>query len=103
MKPPINIPQTPITEETFQKQGWRKEYDDNEMEEIYQYVLQLPKESKDPYGLSIISTNNKDKIKGLERGCYVVQLLECGGLGQCTTEEEIEILYRVLTKKSIYA
>tara|TARA_B100000029_G_scaffold329024_1_gene321341 strand:- start:2093 stop:2404 length:312 start_codon:yes stop_codon:yes gene_type:complete len=103
MREPINIPQTPITEETFKKQGWRKEHDDNEMEEIYQYVLPLPKESKDPYGLSLISTSNKDKIRGIEKGCYVVQLLDCGGLGQCTTEEEIEILYKILTKKSIYA
>jgi hypothetical protein len=102
MKPPIPIPQTPITEETFKKQGWRKEHDDNEMEEIYQYVLSLPKESKDPYGLSLISTSNKDKIRGVEKGCYVVQLLDCNGLGQCSTEEEIEILYKILTRKSIY-
>ena len=103
MKEPINIPQTPITEETFKKQGWTKEHENNEMEEIYQFVLHLPKESKDPYGLSLISTSNKDKIRGVEKGCYVVQLLDCGGLGQCTTEEEIEILYKILTKKSIYA
>ena len=103
MKEPINIPQTPITEETFKKQGWTKEQENNEMEEIYQFVLHLPKESKDPYGLCLVSTSNKDKIRGIEKGCYVVQLLDCGGLGQCTTEEEIEILYKILTKKSIYA
>ena len=103
MKEPINIPQTPITEETFKKQGWTKEHENNEMEEIYQFVLHLPKESKDPYGLCFVSTSNKDKIRGIEKGCYVVQLLDCGGLGQCTTEEEIEILYKILTKKSIYA
>ena len=52
MKGPVQFPQTPITEETFKKQGWKKEFDtDNEMEEIYQYVLNLPKQSKDPYGL----------------------------------------------------
>ena len=103
MKEPINIPQTPITEETFKKQGWTKEHENNEMDEIYQFVLHLPKESKDPYGLCLVSTSNKDKIRGIEKGCYVVQLLDCGGLGQCTTEEEIEILYKILTKKSIYA
>ena len=30
MKEPINIPQTPITEETFKKQGWTKEHENNE-------------------------------------------------------------------------
>ena len=102
MKEPINIPQTPITEETFKKQGWTKEHENNEMEEIYQYTLNLPKESRDPYGLQLISTTNKDNIRGIENGCFFVQLLDCNGLGQCTTEEEIEVLYKTLTRKSIY-
>ena len=75
---------------------------DNEMEEEYQYTLNLPKQSRDPYGLQLISTTNVDKIRGIEKGCYVVQLLDCNGLGQCTTEEEIEVLYKTLTKQSIY-
>ena len=102
MKGPVQFPQTPITEETFKKR-LEKEYDsDNEMEEIYQYTLNLPKQSRDPYGLQLISTTNVDKIRGIEKGCYVVQLLDCNGLGQCTTEEEIEVLYKTLTRKSIY-
>ena len=36
MRGPVQFPQTPITEETFKKQGWKKEFDsDDEMEEIY--------------------------------------------------------------------
>ena len=31
------------------------------------------------------------KIKTNRKGCYVVQLLD-GGLGQCTTEEEIKYI-----------
>ena len=45
---------------------------------------------------------DKDNIRGIEKGCFVVQLLDCNGLGQCTTEEEIEVLYKTLTRKSIY-
>ena len=45
---------------------------------------------------------NEKKIRGIEKGCFVVQLLDCNGLGQCTTEEEIEVLYKTLTRKSIY-
>ena len=37
---PIKLPQTPITDETFVKQGWRKEVDDeNPKEEVYQWIL----------------------------------------------------------------
>ena len=35
-------------------------------------------------------------------GQYFVQLLDCGGLGQCFTEEEVEVLYKTLCRKSIY-
>lgn len=103
MKGPVSFPQTPITEETFKKQGWKKEFDsDDEREELYQYTLPLPKDTRDPFALQLISTTNKDKIRGIDDGCYLVQLLDCGGLGQCTTEEEIEVLYKTLTRKSIY-
>ena len=46
MKGPVQFPQTPITEGHLK--GWKKEFDsDNEMEEIYQYTLNLPKESRE--------------------------------------------------------
>lgn len=100
---PVRLPQTPITDETFVRQGWKKEIDDeNPKEEIYQWILSLPKESRDPYSLQLISTANTDRIPGIAKGTYGVQLLDCNGLGSCTTEEEIEILYKTLTKKSIY-
>ena len=35
MKGPVQIPQTPITEETFKKQGWTKEYEDEEKGDEY--------------------------------------------------------------------
>ena len=67
MKGPVQFPQTPITEETFKKQGWKKEYDsDDGRDEVYQYTLNLPKQSRDPYGLQLISTTNKDKIRGID-------------------------------------
>ena len=105
MKGPVQIPQTPITEETFKKQGWTKEFEDDEKGDEYYYTINLPKNNKNPYGLQLISTSNTETLEGINQmeGQYFVQLLDCGGLGQCTTEEEIEILYKILTKKSIYA
>ena len=104
MKGPVQIPQTPITEETFKKQGWTKEFEDDEKGDEYYYTINLPKNNKNPYGLQLISTSNTETLEGINQmeGQYFVQLLDCGGLGQCTTEEEIEVLYKTLTRKSIY-
>ena len=104
MKGPIQIPQTPITEETFKKQGWSQEFEDEEKGDEYYYTLNLPKNNKNPYGLQLISTSNTERIDGIDHmeGQYFVQLLDCGGLGQCHTEEEIEVLYKTLCRKSIY-
>ena len=44
----------------------------------------------------------KSKNKGLKEGEYVVEINDFGGLGFCTSEEEIEVLYEMLTKQSIY-
>ena len=52
MREPINIPQTPITEETFKKQGWRKEHDDNEMEEMKIGALEIRKIRMEQAGCS---------------------------------------------------
>jgi hypothetical protein len=38
---------------------------------------------------------------GLNQGQYFVEMLDTDGLGFCTTEEELEILYRALTGKYI--
>ena len=48
MKGPVQIPQTPITEETFKKQGWTKEFEDDEKGDEYYYTLNLPKNNKNP-------------------------------------------------------
>jgi|TARA_B100000212_G_scaffold94933_1_gene69827 hypothetical protein len=94
---------TPITEETFEKQGWNKETDENlDGKEYHYWILPLPKKSRDPYGPCFISNPTNQKIKGLEKGQYVVEISELNGLGFCTSEEEIEVLYEMLTKQSIY-
>ena len=104
MKGPVQIPQTPITEETFKKQGWTKEFEDDEKGDEYYYTINLPKNNKNPYGLQLISTSNTETLEGINQmeGQYFVQLLDCGGLGQCFTEEEVEVLYKTLCRKSIY-
>ena len=48
------------------------------------------------------SSFSNQKLKGLKEGEYVVELNDFGGLGFCASEEEIEVLYEMLTKETIY-
>jgi hypothetical protein len=38
---------------------------------------------------------------GLLPGQYYIEIMDMDGLGFCTTEEELEILYRALTNKNL--
>lgn len=99
---PIQIEATPITEETFERQGWYKEDTPNDEDDFHYWTLTLPKDSRDPYAPILISSPSNQSVRGLEKGEYVVEMHDFNGLGFCTSEEEIEVLYKVLTKKSIY-
>jgi len=98
---------TPITEETFERQKWEmivdKEEDaDGEMEEFYYWILPLPKDNPDESALVLISSANDDYQNiGLNKGEYMVEMDGLNGLGLCTNEEELEILYRALTRSEI--
>ena len=100
-------PLTPITEETFERPGWEmhveKEEDENgEMEEYYYWTLPLPKDNPDQEAPNLVSSCNDDyKDLRIKKGEYYVEIEDMFGLGICTSEEEIEILYRALTKTEI--
>jgi len=100
-------PLTPITEETFERQGWemfveKEEYDDNESEEYYFFVLPLPKDNPDKNCPTLVSSCNDDyQDLGIKKGEYFVEIQDMFGLGICTSEEELEILYRSLTKSEL--
>ena len=121
----IKFPLTPITEETFIRQGWRKcdvneplfeefgededEMDNEEMEEpiekpeaiAWYYTLAIPKDRTDPYCPRLVSnaTDESGLLKEMElpEGTFFVELMDWDGLGYCQSEEAIEILYKALT------
>ena len=113
----VRLHATPITEETFERQGWKKQIaeeidinsqssdDDSEDNNPYFFILPIPKERVDRYAPHLISnlSNELEELKnmGLKEGQYFVEMLDTDGLGFCTTEEELEILYRALTGKYI--
>ena len=125
----VKFPLTPITEETFIRQGWRKcdvneplfeefgedenEMEDEEMEEpiekpeaiAWYYTLAIPKDRTDPYCPRLVSnaTDESGLLKEMElpEGTFFVELMDWDGLGYCQSEEEIEILYKALTGKNL--
>lgn len=105
MKQIIEFPVTPITENTFERQGWEKHTDiDGENGiEYYYYVLPLPKDNPDTNAPCFITSTNDEweDYDNLKKGEYVVEINSLCGLGLCWTEEEVEVLYRALTSKDI--
>jgi len=120
----IRFPETSITEETFERQGWKKHYvdeddgffdtgrsvDDEEDEEDdenrhYYFTLPLPKDKRDKYRPYLVSNATNDtralKETGLLPGCFFIEMMGTDGLGFCTTEEELEVLYYSLVGESI--
>lgn len=117
------LPLTPITEETFKRQGWIKylagEEDviDEEHEPVYQgddvdvdalpffYTIPIPKDRIDRFAPMFVSNVSDElgtlKKMGLKPGQFFVELMDMDGLGLCTSEEELELLYKLLTGKSI--
>ena len=119
-KPKLKL--TPITEETFKRQGWQKhdvddielfdepqykrEDDEDEDDDMpYFFTLPIPKNRIDRYAPMFISNVSSDleelKSMGLKPGQYFIEMLDMDGLGFCTSEEELEILYKSLTGKYI--
>ena len=122
----FKLPTTPITEKTFIRQGWEKtnigdryiddegfeedaeefENDDEEEDDSFYWTLPLPKSRKeDPYAVVLTSnaTNELSVVRefGLQEGSFIVEIFDSDGLGLCTNEEELEVLYRALTGEEI--
>ena len=96
---PIAFPESLITEETFERQGWEKiEEDESEGPAGHYWILPLPKDNPSEDAPVLISSMNDEwKDVGLPEGSYVIELEEFFGLGVCESEEQLEILYRALT------
>jgi len=119
----VRLQATPITDETFKRQGWSKHItndyngvadfvenredvkEGDELDKPYFWTLPLPKERNDKYAPRFVTNSSDDTTElvnmGLNPGQYFIEILDFDGLGFCTTEEELEILYRALTGKYI--
>lgn len=103
----IEFPFIPITKKTFERQGWEKiteseEGNEEEPNTWSYYILPLPKDNPDENCPVLISSADDEWDElGIKKGEYFVEIADLFGLGLCSTEEELEILYRSLTKVEI--
>jgi len=119
----VKLQATPLTDETFKRQGWSKHIsndyngtpdfienredveDGDELDKPYFWTVPIPKERTDKYAPRLVTNSSDDDMElrnmGLKPGQYFIEILDFDGLGFCTTEEELEILYRSLTGKYI--
>ena len=109
----IKLNMTPITEDTFKRQGWNKISvgDDEAMEDAdsgsgdYYFSIALPKDRDDEFAPMFVSnsTNEGNLIKeiGLKPGQFFIEIMDMDGLGFCASEEELDVLYGALTGEDI--
>jgi hypothetical protein len=113
----VKFPLTPITEETFIRQGWRKcdvneplfeefgeESDDDFFDEMEEDEMEEPSDASEAIARLVSNATDESgllKEMGLPEGTFFVELMDWDGLGYCQSEEEIEILYRALTGKNL--
>jgi hypothetical protein len=103
MKDGLKISLTPITEDKLIQVGFEKIIDKSRDSDEYNYLLRLPKDSTDPHCMCLVSSYTTEwKELRLKEGEFIVEVFDAGGLGVCVSMEELDMLYFVLTKKSIY-
>lgn len=102
----IIVPQTPITESSFNK--WkchRLEVEDGE-DSYHYYVIPLIDIDEDEipemqYAPALFSSESGEFLDDKGNDIYTVRLFD-EDLPEMTSEEEVEILYKILTKKDIF-
>jgi hypothetical protein len=103
----IIVPQTPITESSFDKWKCHRIDVDEEDDKYHYYVIPLvdidENELQTIEMIPSMFSSESDEFIESETGLhiYTIRLFD-EDLPELTSEEEVEILYRILTKKELY-
>lgn len=103
----IITPQTPITDASFDKWKAHKIDVEDEDDKFYYYVIPLidvdEQEIKDIEAIPALFSSESDEFVDSETGdrMFTLRLFD-EDLPELTSEEEVEILYRILTKKELF-
>ena len=111
-KKEVKLPMTPITEDTFIRQGWKKieggdgmDEGGNEEDGHYYWALSIPKYRDDEFSPMLISNSTDEQLilreLGLKPGQFFIEISDMDGLGFCSSEEELDILYSALCGEDI--
>ena len=96
----ITMPQTPITDHSFKKWGAIKIEENDGESDFYYWILPLPLNDDMNDRPTLISIASDEwKNMDLNEGEYLVTLFD--NLPMLETEEEIELLYKILTKENL--
>ena len=102
----IVVNETPITDASFDK--WKSHRIDVEDEEdkFYYYVIPLidvdEKEIEDVEGIPALFSSESDEFQDESGNSVFTMRLFDEDLPEITSEEEVEILYKILTKKELF-
>lgn len=101
----IIVPQTPITDASFQKWKAHKVEATDGDSSFHYYVIPLIDVDEDELEyieeIPTLFSSDSDSLKDDNGNCiYTVRLFD-DDLPELSTEEEVEILFKILTKKKI--
>jgi hypothetical protein len=103
----IIVPHTPITDNSFDKWKAHKIEVEDEDDKFYYYVIPLidvdEEEIKDIEAIPALFSSESDEFIDGESGTrmFTVRLFD-EDLPELTSEEEVEILYKILTKRELF-
>jgi hypothetical protein len=103
----IIVPETPITDNSFDKWKAHRIDVEDEDDKFYYYVIPLidvdEKELQDVEAIPALFSSESDEFEDSETGVRVFTMrLFDEDLPEITTEEEVEILYKILTKRELF-
>ena len=102
----IILPQTPITESSFQKWKCHRLEVENGEDSYHYYVIPLIDIDEDEVSnieyAPVLFSSESDEFFDENGGAIFTLRLFDEDLPELTTEEEVEILYKILTKKEIF-
>ena len=102
----IIVPQTPITDKSFEKWKAHKIEVTEEDETFHYYIVPLidvdEREIEDIESIPALFSSESDEFTDEAGNKIFTMRLFDEDLPELTTEEEVEILYSILTKRSIF-
>ena len=101
----IIVPQTPITDASFDKWKCHRIDVEEEGESFYYYIIPLVEVDEEEASKlellpTMFSSMSDEFFDENDKPIFTVRLFD-DDLPEITTEEEVEILYKILTKKEL--